>query len=234
MKRAKNLKCLGDALNRMFVEEEERSTGGLKIRQENKNFKEEVSKVKTLTERQSDVMANIEKDLGISSTNNNTKEVNKNMTKQKVNQKKGAVVVAPKVDLKKVEMKAVELLGELKKAVNSGLKLELVKTKSYCAYKFLNKIVFAIRYNTKGSLHPQFAISSEQYKELGIKGKFGTDWWVAEYKLENGNIANLKPVAELAIQNIKSKVAKKTAVAPKAKTAPKPVAKKNKTIVKHI
>lgn len=216
MKKAKNMKGLANSLNQMFEKEEENSKGGLKVR--------------TLIERQTDVVEKLEKEFG---TNLKNKEVKNNMTKQKVNQKTGAVVVAPKVDLKKVEIKAVELLSELKRAVNSGLKLELVKTQSYCAYKLSNKIVFAIRYN-KGSLKPQFAISSDQYRKLGFKGKF-VDWWTAQYKLENGNIANLKPVAELAVQNIKAKVAAKpkTAVAQKAKTAPKP-AKKNKEIARHI
>ena len=132
-------------------------------------------------------------------------------------------IVPPKVDIREVEAKAIELLKAIKDSVNTnGLQLELTRTKTanYCAFKVKGRIAFAIRYTVGGELQPMFAINEEQYKALGFKGTRGhgnaywaSDW--AEYPFKAGDdIKKFKPVVEVTLEKYRAK--------------PKPVAKNSK------
>lgn len=190
------------------------------IKKENKKFKGGGG----LKARQEKVNAKLEREFGIKL---NSKGGNEMKKQGGVKQKKTTAKVTPKVDLKLMETKATELLSVLKNAVDAnGLLLKFAPTKAgYCSYKVGNRLVFGMKYSSRGTLTPIFTITEQQYKALGIKGNYGASAWWAEYPFKNGDdIKKFVPIAELACKNR----------APEPKAVTKPVVKKNKKIVKTI
>lgn len=185
-----------DRENRMFAEEDEKSKGGLKDRQEK-------------------VVKNIEKDLGIKIRNNKKKEV-KQMTKVKggVKTKKTTKTVPPKVDIKEQEKKAIIMLNELRKKVQAGSrKLVLANPPKcqYITYSIAGRFAFGINYSVSG-FAPYFLVTKAQFAESKISGKYNGRY--CSCKLGEKGISEFAKLAQMAVENFqvaKPKVAKKKA-----------------------
>lgn len=187
-----------------------------------------LKKVKTLSERQSDIREKLDKEYG---TNLNKKEVNKMTKKQdvvtKVKEKK-ATNVTP-VDLEKAEAQTKELLEELSGSFN-GAEVEEVRTVAY-HIKLKSKILVGVKCLVAGGKATYFLVVPESLKNFSatLRGSYARDNWLGEFPLD-GSIKKYSPI----IKSVEGKFlkAKPAPVKPVAKVAK--VAKKNKKIKKTI
>lgn len=233
-KKSGNMKKLIKGLNEMA--DEELVHGILK---ENKKFNKEDLKVKTLTERQSDVMANIEKDLGINLSENKKKGGTVTMSKEQ-----GAVKeitkttkqkVAPNVDVREVETQAERYLKELEDSAHMDPgRYEIEETRvGYLTLKSNSRFIAGIRYEICKGVATYAFVAREPYKNYSdkLKGAYAPNNWTVLFPIDGLGVKKFSLIIGESAEKYQFKA--KPVVAPKAKPT-KPAVKKVKPVKKHI